>query len=306
VPPVSDPTSQRLADQFRTVLWLAWQTRRWRPPYRSAVEQFLRDLQQDLAELTSQQQALQERGKAWLTSQIPDIDTFVTTDMEIRDRLAACRRVLQTYRQIKRYLRQFGADLIPAERHALDDSRGDKYAVLNHTVMDMIAPCLAQDILDQVPALAKFVKAGALRFPLPPRLPWVIEEVCRDLVPVRVVGFDDMRHEVHIALKTDTSFPQPLVTDLLDLISSAYNPKQRSRWGSASVRRRIQPLTHYRDVFRAYDLRKRGASLATIAEEIWPDDFATGQRAYPEKNPTIQRAYDHVKQAEDLIHAASS
>jgi hypothetical protein len=168
---MADPTHPQLADHFNLIVWLTWQTRRWHPSYRRAVEQFLRDLQQDIAHLTSQQQALQERGKAWLTSQIPDIDTLVTADMDIRDRLDACRRVLLAYRQIENYLRQLEADVTPNERQDLDHYQGRRYAALTHAVMDMVAPCLSQDVLDQVPTLATFVTQWHMRFPLPPGLP---------------------------------------------------------------------------------------------------------------------------------------
>jgi hypothetical protein len=297
---VAGPTRKQIATLFNTSLWLKWQAQCRISAYRSDVAQFLHDLRRDVAELTSQQQALQERGKAWITSQIADIDTLITTDMEIRDRLDACRRVLLAYRHVKSHLRQFEADLTPKERHDLDNCQGSRYAEINHAIMNVIAPCLAQAILDQIPALAHFATQWSLRFPLPPTWPWVITELFRDTVPVSVVSVDEARRTVLLEAQLDTDFPLQVVTDFFELHYAAYSPKHRSRWGGASARR-LQPLAHYREVFHVYDLRKRGLSFPAIAWQLWPEEFAKGQRPYPAKNLAVQKAQDHFKTAEHLI-----
>jgi hypothetical protein len=166
---MAGPTRKQIAEHFSTALWLKWQTQRRNPDYRKAVAQLLQDLRRDIAALVSQRQALQVRGKAWITSQIHDIDTLIVTDTELSTKLDAYRRVLLAYRQIKNHLRQFDAELTPTEHHALDNSEGGKYAEINHAVMNVIAPCLAQDILDQVPPWRVFAHSGPCGFPC---LPW--------------------------------------------------------------------------------------------------------------------------------------
>ena len=308
---MSDEAHQQLADQFRTMLWLTWQTRRWQPVYRSAVAQVLRGLRHDIRELTAQRQVLAERGRTWMTTRLPDIDTLITNDMEVRDRLAACRRVLLTYRQCRRYLREFTKSVTPAERHALDRAEGDKYAELNHAVMDMVAPCLAQDVLDQVPALATFVTRCHMRFPLPPRLPWLIEEICRDLVPIRVVRFDDTRGEVVTATRIGTDFPLQAITDFFTMIYCAYDPQWRGHSEGPSARR-MQSFDHYIDVFLVYELRQRRRpyrrrpyrrlSYTAIARQVWPEEFERYQDGPPHTNPIVHRVRNHLRLAAQLIH----
>ena len=56
-------------------------------------------------------------------------------------------------------------------------------------------------------------------------------------------------------------------------------------------------------MFQVYDLRQQGLSFPEIAQQLWPKAFEDNRllHPYPEKNPSVQKAYSLYKTAKKLI-----
>jgi hypothetical protein len=302
---MSKPTKDQISEKLQTHLYLKWQTLRRNDDYRKAVATFLREVRSNIRTLDRRWKQLCATGELWLSRAIPDMDTYAQAVFGCPDQTKAYQSVLDTYKRIKTLIRRFNAELSQAERDRFEAIQGEPWVEITHTIMDLIAPYLAQKFLDRVSVLGRFQQEWDMEFPLTPDLLWVIDEVFRSskTVPVRVTGGDATQRTVSLTIQLDTGLPKELIMACLDTVLSRYLPKEQTRLRAVS-KRRVYSLKYYQDAFCAYDLRQQGIAIDEIAKRIWPDDFERWQCPWPEKNRVLQRVHDRIKLTQELIRTA--
>ena len=158
---------------------------------------------------------------------------------------------------------------------------------------------------DLFPPLARFERDWGIRIPLDPAilfLPnFVALHVFQRDYEVSITSFVPGR-EVIVEFRIRPEASQEVLLAQFDTILQMYGP-----WNDAPKvprTRQRRELTHYDEMFRAYDLRQQGQSLGGIARRLWPEEFERNQHSYLEKNPIAQRARDRIRRAQRLIRDA--
>jgi hypothetical protein len=166
--------------------------------------------------------------------------------------------------------------------------------------------CQKPDFLQQFPPLATLRQRWDILLPLDPGIP---------ALPVRAsyAVFPDIRpHHFKVLLaKTEPRITITLSTgpgaskesiqaefnDLLSLATSRLNHR-RPHYGE-----RVEALSYYSEVLRAYDLNRDGKSDAVIARRMFPTVFTDDKKPFDSSNQEYRKTMQHVK---DLLKAAKN
>jgi hypothetical protein len=152
---------------------------------------------------------------------------------------------------------------------------------------------------EAVPPLARFADTWGIHLPLDPTIPILPDFVAYAVFPrdhdIKLTSRRDGELIVEFAIRRGAS--REVLRAQLDAIFAA-----NSWLTNASAHHQHRKRSYYENVFRAYDLSLQDYTFPEIAQQLWPKEWSSMRRDYPQKNPMVQRAQDYVARAHALIH----